>query len=64
LELTGRLKKEMQMEDSAFDVEDHIAENVTPAMEENADVSYNSLDEDLVAELDDLTLDNGTGTTR
>ena len=60
-ELTCRLKKEMQLEDGAFDPDaDLISGAVSPAEDEkDLQDSDDSLAADLIAELDDLDL--GTG---
>jgi hypothetical protein len=63
VELTSRLKKEMQFEDGAFDPDADIISGVTsPAVDdEELQNSDDSLAADLIAELDDLDL--GVGNT-
>ena len=61
-ELTSRLKKEMQLEDGAFDPDvDIISGATSPGLDEEPQNSDDSLAADLIAELDDLDL--GIGNT-
>jgi hypothetical protein len=58
--LTSRLKKEMQMDDGAFDqAADIISGATSPGLDEELQNSDDSLAADLIAELDDLDLDIG-----
>jgi len=56
-----RLKKEMQLEDGAFDPNsDLVSGATTPGDDEQMSGSDNSLAEDLIAELEELELDVGS----
>jgi hypothetical protein len=60
-----RLKKEMQMDDTAFDAEgDLVSGTASPTIDETAENSDDSLAEDLIAELDNLELDAGGSTAK
>jgi hypothetical protein len=54
------LKKEMQMEDSAFDPEADMISGATTPGGDGEPGSDDSLAADLIAELDDLELDVGS----
>jgi hypothetical protein len=58
--LTSRLKKEMQMDDGAFDPDADIISGATsPRLDEELQDSDDSLAADLIAELDNLDLGAG-----
>lgn len=65
IRLIGRLKKEMQMDDTAFDAEEDLVSGMaSPTIDEGENDSDNSLAADLVAELEDLELDSAPNTVR